>query len=165
MELIQDVGTPVESAAGTYMGRCFCGAVELRVSGEPAAAGYCHCESCRSWSASPVNAFVLWKADAVEVTRGADSIGSFSKTPRSIRKWCMRCGGHLLNEHPQWGLVDVYAATTPDFPFKPALHVNYQETRLPMQDGLQKFKDIPQEMGGTGEPARSTCSRAVGASA
>ena len=52
-------------------------------------------------------------------------------------------------------LLDQYfqAMSTPDFPFKPALHVNYQETRLPMQDGLPKLKDIPQEMGGTGEPA------------
>src|SRR5207253_10783538 len=28
----------------------------LTVCGEPAAMGYCHCESCRSWSAGPVDA-------------------------------------------------------------------------------------------------------------
>src|SRR5207249_6986507 len=41
----------------TYKGSCFCGAVKFTVTGEPAAMGYCHCESCRSWSAGPVNAF------------------------------------------------------------------------------------------------------------
>ena len=41
----------------TYNGSCFCGAVQLTVSGAPAAMGYCHCESCRHWSAGPVNAF------------------------------------------------------------------------------------------------------------
>src|SRR5581483_414289 len=101
----------------TYHGRCFCGAVELTVTGQPEAAGYCHCESCRSWSAAPVNAFTLWKPDAVEITRGAENIGTFSKTPRSHRKWCKTCGGHLFNAHPEWGLIDVYAATIPDFPF------------------------------------------------
>jgi len=134
----------------THQGSCFCGAVQLTVSGEPAAMGYCHCQSCRSWSAGPVNAFTLWKIDGVKVTRGADFIGSYAKTPRSIRKWCTSCGGHLFTEHPNWGLTDVYAATIADFPYQPALHVNYQETRLPMRDGLPKMKDVPAEMGGSG---------------
>jgi hypothetical protein len=133
-----------------YKGRCFCGAVEIRVAGSPAAAGYCHCTSCRQWSAGPVNAFTLWPPSAVTVTRGADQLGSFSKTERSVRKWCKKCGGHVLTEHPLWGVVDVYAATIPDFPFDPKLHVNYSETVLRMHDGLPKQKDMPKEMGGSG---------------
>jgi hypothetical protein len=35
-------------------------------------------------------------------------------------------------------------------PFKPALHVNYQETVLPIRDGLPKLKDFPAELGGSG---------------
>ena len=50
-----------------YKGRCFCGAVQIEVSGEPEAMGYCHCASCRSWSAGPVNAFSLWKPERVRV--------------------------------------------------------------------------------------------------
>jgi hypothetical protein len=134
-----------------YQGTCFCGDVALTVRGEPAATGYCHCSSCRSWSAGPVNAFSLWKPEQVEITRGADKIGSFAKTPRSIRKWCTHCGGHLLTEHPHWGLVDVYAATIPELDFRPAVHVHYQETVLPMRDGLPKQRDVPREMGGSGE--------------
>jgi hypothetical protein len=135
----------------TYRGRCFCGAVELTVTGAPEAMGYCHCTSCRTWSAGPVNAFTLWKPEAVKVTKGADLVGTFHKTDNSFRKWCRACGGHLMNQHPVWGLIDVYAATIPDFPFKPALHVNYQETVLPMHDDLPKFRDIPKELGGTAE--------------
>jgi hypothetical protein len=135
-----------------YKGRCFCGAVELRVAGEPAGVGYCHCQSCREWSAGPVNAFTLWAPTAVTVTRGADQVAAFSKTPRSIRKWCKRCGGHLFTEHPGFKLIDVYAATIPDFPFKPGVHVNYSETVLRMHDGLPKLKDYPKELDGTGIP-------------
>ncbi|HTP74097.1 MAG TPA: GFA family protein [Burkholderiaceae bacterium] len=138
------------AAPKTHQGSCFCGAVELTVSGEPAVMGYCHCESCRSWSAGPVNAFTLWKTDSVKVTRGAELIGTYNKTPRSARKWCKTCGGHLFTEHPMWGLTDVYAATIPDYPYQAAVHVNYQETRLPLRDGLPKLKDVPAEMGGTG---------------
>jgi hypothetical protein len=138
------------SASETYQGRCFCGAVRFRVTGKPAAMGYCHCESCRNWSASPVNAFTLWKPDAVEIEAGADLVDTFHKTERSLRKWCSTCGGHLFTVHPGWGVVDVYAASIPDHPFTPQLHVNYQETRLRMSDGLPKMKDMPAEMGGSG---------------
>ncbi len=72
--------------------------------------GYCHCESCRHWSAGPVNAFTLWKPDALKVTQGAASVGTHNKTPISYRKWCTKCGGHVFTEHPTMGLVDVYAA-------------------------------------------------------
>jgi hypothetical protein len=135
----------------TYEGRCFCGSVEFVVSGEPAAMGYCHCESCRTWSAGPVNAFTLWKPDAVKVTRGAHNIGMHHKTDNSHRKWCRTCGGHLFTEHPAWQLTDVYAALIPDLPYRPGVHVNYQETKLRMKDGLPKMKDLPKEMGGSGE--------------
>ena len=135
---------------GNYSGKCFCGAVEIRVSGEPVAMGYCHCASCRSWSAGPVNAFTLWKPEAVKVTKGADQVGTYHKTDKSHRKWCKRCGGHLYTEHPGWGVTDVYAATIPEVPFKAGIHVNYQESVLRIRDGLPKMKDMPKEMGGSG---------------
>jgi len=134
----------------TYKGSCFCGAVQFTVSGEPAAMGYCHCDSCRTWSAGPVNAFTLWQPQALRITRGADNIGSFAKTANSQRKWCKACGGHLFTDHPEWSLVDVYAAVIPGFPYKPGVHVHYQESRLPLHDGLPKMRDLPKEMGGSG---------------
>ena len=97
-----------------YTGSCYCGAVQFTVSGEPVAMGYCHCDSCRHWSAGPVNAFTLWKPDAVRITQGAENIGTYNKNRRSYRKWCTSCGGHIFTEHPEWGLTDVYAAPIPE---------------------------------------------------
>jgi hypothetical protein len=133
-----------------HSGRCFCGAVEFQVSGKPAAMGYCHCESCRHWSAGPVNAFSLWNPGSLKITRGADKIGTYNKTPISFRKWCKQCGGHLFTDHPTMGLVDVYAAMIPTLSFEPGVHVNYQETVLHIHDGKPKMKDMPKEMGGSG---------------
>jgi hypothetical protein len=138
------------SSDKTYHGGCFCGAVHFLVAGEPAAMGYCHCDSCRHWSAGPVNAFTLWKPENVRITRGADNIGSYNKTPQSFRKFCKTCGGHVFTEHPTLGLTDVYAAAIPDFHFQPQLHVNYGETVLHVRDGLPKLKDFPKEFGGSG---------------
>jgi hypothetical protein len=113
--------------------------------------GYCHCRSCRSWSAGPVNAFTLWPPAAVRVVEGAEKVATFSKTKMSERKYCAKCGGHLMTNHPPLGLVDVYAATIPTLRFVPSVHVNYAETVLPMRDGLPKLKDFPAELGGSGE--------------
>src|ERR1044071_3513127 len=135
----------------SHIGSCFCGAVELEVSGAPAAMGYCHCRSCRSWSGGPVNAFSLWKPEAVRITAGAEHVATYSKTPFSRRQYCAKCGGHLMNRHPTLGLIDVYAATIPTLAFVPGVHVNYAETVLPMRDGLPKLKDFPAELGGSGE--------------
>jgi hypothetical protein len=135
----------------THHGACFCGAIRLEVSGEPEVMGYCHCQSCRSWSASPVNAFTLWKPEVVRVTAGAEHVASYQKTEISQRQYCRLCGGHVMTNHPLLGLIDVFAATVPSVEFRPGVHVNYAETVLPMLDGLPKLKDFPKEFGGSGE--------------
>jgi hypothetical protein len=127
-------------------GECFCGTVQIDVSGEPEAMGFSHCQSCRSWSGGPVNAFTLWRPKAVQVTAGASHLGMFQKTAASQRQYCTKCGGHLMTNHPLLGLVDVFASTLPTLKFKPAA-----ETVLPMRDGLPKFRDFPADIGGSGE--------------
>ena len=137
--------------ADTHTGTCLCGAVEIEVTGTPEGMGYCHCSSCRSWSAGPVNAFILWPTDRVRITRGEEFVGRYNLTDRSDRQFCTKCGGHLMVTHPHWGLIDVFAATTPGVDFVPQLHANYAETVMRMHDGLPKMRDFPAEMGGSGE--------------
>lgn len=135
----------------SHKGRCYCGAVEIEVTGAPEGMGYCHCASCRAWSGGPVNAFSLWKPETVRVTKGADLIGTIQKGPLTQRQWCTKCGGHLMSRHPTLGLVDVFVSTIPTLPFQPGVHVNYSETVLRMKDGLPKLRDFPSELGGSGE--------------
>jgi len=135
----------------TYIGECFCGAIRIQVDGDPEAMGYCHCESCRHWSAGPVNAFTLWKPEQVRVVEGRQHLSHVRRSETSERQFCRQCGGHVMTLHPTFGLVDVYAAILPKLAFQPALHVNYAETVLPMKDGLPKLRDFPAELGGSGE--------------
>jgi hypothetical protein len=135
----------------SYQGSCFCGAIALEAEGAPEAMGYCHCRSCRSWSAAPVNAFTLWKPESIRITAGAEHVATFQKTALTQRQYCKRCGGHIMSNHPTLGLVDVYAATLPTLTFAPGVHVNYGETVMPIRDGLPKLKDFPKEFGGSGE--------------
>lgn len=141
-----------------YEGRCFCGDVQFTLTGEPEVMAYCHCNSCRQWSAGPVSAFTLWKPDTVKIIKGHDKIASFNKNPdttddviNSNRMWCKTCGGHIYTDHPGMGLIDVPSAVIFKLVFKPGFHVHYQETVHSMKDGLPKYKNLPEEAGGSGE--------------
>ncbi|MFL0810350.1 MAG: GFA family protein [Agarilytica sp.] len=137
---------------------CFCGKVSFILDGSPELMAYCHCDSCRQWSAGPINEFTLWKPNALTFTQGEDLIDSYDKNAdihggevQSERSWCKCCGGHVFTKHPGMGLIDVPAVLIKALDFEPAFHVHYQESILPITDGLPKFKDLPEPAGGSGE--------------
>ena len=135
----------------TYSGTCFCGAVVIEVKGMPEEMGYCHCVSCRSYSGAPVKAFTLWRDENVSIVRGREHLGCFKKSPMSERRFCTRCGGHVMVNHPGLGCTDIHAAMLSTLTFKPSVHLNYAETVMPMRDGLPKLRDFPAHAGGSGE--------------
>ena len=135
----------------TYKGSCFCGEVEIEVTGAPAAMGYCHCGDCAAWAAAPINAFNLFPPDSVRVTKGEANIGTFNKTENSYRKFCKTCGGHIMSDHPGMKLVDVYPNVLADFKHEPTLHVFYGQKTIAVKDGLPKFNDMPTDFGGSGD--------------
>jgi len=137
--------------AETHTGRCYCGAVEIEARGAPLDMGYCHCANCRRYSGAPVSAFTLWKIDNVKVTKGAEFLGKFKSSEISDRRYCTKCGAHVLIDHPTLGLIDVRAAIPATIKFKPTVHLNYEETVLPIKDGLPKLKDFPAAIGGSGK--------------
>jgi hypothetical protein len=136
--------------AETFTGTCFCGAIQLELTGAPEEMGYCHCQSCRSYSGERVSTFILYKAENVRVVSGEDCLGRFTKTAMSERQFCRRCGGHLMTYHPQLGLTDVQPEVVRDIAFEPSVHLNYAERIMRMQDGLPKLRDFPTHAGGSG---------------
>lgn len=132
-------------------GGCACGAVQIEISGEPAAMAYCHCESCRSWLGAPVHAASLWPTPNVNVIKGEDKLGLYKRTESSHRQFCTSCGAPVLIRHPQMGLTDVPAGSIQGLDYKPSVHVHYGEKVLSIRDGLPKFKDMPKDFGGSGE--------------
>ena len=85
------------------------------------------------------------------VTKGKDKLAVYNKTEASYRQFCKQCGGHVMTDHPPFGLIDVYAATIPELKFEPQVHIHYGEKVLALRDGLPKFKDLPEDFGGSGE--------------
>ena len=134
----------------THPGSCYCGAVTIEASGAPLNMGYCHCEACRRYSGAPISAFTLWKPETVKVTKGAEVLGRFKRSEMSDRRFCTKCGSHIIVDHPGLGLTDI-RALLPTLAFRPTVHLNYEETILPIKDGLPKLRDFPAAIGGSGE--------------
>jgi len=135
----------------THEGGCFCGAVSLKVTGPPVAQGFCHCSDCRAWSAAPVAAYALFPAPAVKVTDGEDMLGEHIGATGLRRVHCRKCGGNVMPDITQAGLIDLYPPVIPTFEFTPEAHVNYVERMIDMQDGLPKFARMPDPETGQGE--------------
>ena len=135
----------------THSGACFCGTVQIELTGEPNMMGYCHCTDCAEWAGAPVNAFSLWPPENVKVTAGEDKLASYARTPASQRKFCSDCGGHVLSEHPDLGMTDVYLNIVPTLSHQGTMHIFYGEKSMSVPDGLPKFKDMPAEFGGSGD--------------
>ena len=135
----------------TYVGRCFCGEVVLQAVGEPIISGFCHCDDCRAWSACPVTAYAKWPFDAVAVLEGESSLATYSKTERTPRAWCTKCGGHIGEFRPNADPphVVVFPAIFPGFAFKPEVHVWCKYSVVALEDdGLRKHeKSIQNSLG------------------
>ena len=103
-------GTADGSAAPEiHIGTCFCGSVQVRATGAPLEMGYCHCDSCRFYSAAPLVAYALFAEEQITVTEGSELLGGFNKSGMSLRRFSSHCGGHVLTEHPGMGVTDVSA--------------------------------------------------------
>ncbi len=136
-----------------YQGSCFCGAVCIEVRGAPIFSGYCHCQDCRDWSATPVSAFAMWPQDAVSFVRGKEELALFARNPQTPRGWCARCGGHLgaFRDKDVFPFVALGPHMFPDLPFTPTMHVFCGEGVVAIDDDLPKYRDAPGSLGGSGE--------------
>ena len=132
-----------------HQGECYCGAVSVRVRGEPVFTAYCHCKSCRKWHSAPIAALAGWPTEDVIIE--GETVQS-STNDQTLRTSCIKCGGGILTAKPGLGLIVVYPSILSDsgFAYRPAAHIFYGERVMDVSDGLAKFRDLPKESGGSG---------------
>ena len=137
----------------TNKGRCLCGALNYEFEGKPEWVGYCHCESCRRHTSSPVAAFLGVKVDQFRYLEGTPA--SYQSSAGVWRYFCPTCGSPMAyTDDNRWpGQVHLYAGTL-EHPekFTPSAHVNTSE-QLPwfeVHDQLPRFE----KMGEGAKPVR-----------
>ncbi len=138
-------------AMTTYGGKCFCGAVEIEVTGSAGGDGILPLQFVPLVVCGSRERFHLVEARECEGHQGR-------RVHRTLQQ--------DATEHPavlhqvRWPPHEQSSADRPDRRLcsdhpqscrsAPGVHVNYAETVLPMKDGLPKLKDFPAELGGSG---------------
>lgn len=96
----------------TRQGGCNCGQVRLKVRGDPARAGLCHCLTCRKETGGPFMAFAVWDRSQVAIT--GETASWTAKTDH--RHFCPACGSTLFATNDQNSEVEVRLGTLDDAP-------------------------------------------------
>ena len=130
----------------TFNITCLCGSVQLRLSGEPAAQFYCHCDDCQATSGGAYILVAVYPADAVSHTKGELVAWILQTMPR---KRCAICGTQVLAEVPGGKQIGIKANLLPTGVFKPTFHENCRYAVVPVADELPHYKGYPTEFGGT----------------
>ena len=108
-------------------GRCLCGDVTYEFSGEAIWSAYCHCESCRRNTSSPVAAFFGVPNAAFRFTAKAPAV--YVSSPGVRRLFCAHCGTPMAFESDRWpGEIHLYAASLDDpEAYRPQAHAHFAE--------------------------------------
>lgn len=127
---------------------CLCGAVRMRLAGDPVEQFYCHCDDCQTVSGGAYVGVAVYPASAVTVIKGEPTTWTYKVLPRSR---CASCGTQLYADVPGFDQRGVKANLLPPGTFKPEFHIQCQYALLPVRDGLPHFKGFPARFGGSDE--------------
>jgi hypothetical protein len=124
---------------------CRCGAIGLKIVGEPVVQLYCHCDDCQAAHGAAYTPAAIYPAKAVDVVRG-DPASMAVKTTE--RKRCPNCGTHLFSEIANVGMRSVSGYLLPKGEFRPQMHVQCAYAVLPVVDSLPHYEGFPSSFGG-----------------
>jgi len=131
-----------------FEAQCRCGAVGLKIAGEPVVRLYCHCDDCQAAHAAAYVPASIYPFAAVRVTRGKPAAMVVKSTERMR---CPACGAYLFSELPSVGMRSVSGHLLPKGEFKPQFHVQCAYAVVPVVDNLPHYKGFPTAFGGTDE--------------
>jgi hypothetical protein len=73
-------------------GRCLCGAVKIKLTGDHKDVGICHCSMCRRWGSGPNMAMDVGKGIEIE---GKEHVTAYRSSKWAERAFCKNCGSNL----------------------------------------------------------------------
>jgi hypothetical protein len=79
-------------------GSCLCGAVAYEVDAPIGPIVHCHCATCRKTHASAFSTVSPVPRDKFRFTKGEDRLAAFESSPGKFRRFCTRCGSHVMAE-------------------------------------------------------------------
>jgi hypothetical protein len=124
----------------TRDGRCLCGAVRYRVTGEPIWTAHCHCQSCRRAVSAAFATYAGFLRDRFEILAGEPAV--YRSSPGVERRFCRDCGSPLTYEGERWPDQTHILVCSLEDPvgMQPTTHVHTDEQLawLHLADGLPR---------------------------
>jgi ADP-ribosyl-[dinitrogen reductase] hydrolase len=104
-------------------GSCLCGGIAYEVD-RLGPIGHCHCKTCRKAHAAAFASTARVNREDFRWLKGEELLGAFESTPGKVRRFCTRCGSHLMAEWLDKPQVIVRVATLDDNPgVVPVAHI------------------------------------------
>jgi hypothetical protein len=79
-------------------GSCLCGAIAYEADAPLTRIVHCHCRTCRKTHGAAFSSVTAVPREAFRWTRGSELLGAFESSPGKFRRFCTRCGSHLMAE-------------------------------------------------------------------
>jgi hypothetical protein len=79
-------------------GSCLCGSVAYEVDADIGPIVHCHCRTCRKTHGSAFSTVSPFPRERFRFTKGEDLLGAFESSPGKFRRFCSRCGSHIMAE-------------------------------------------------------------------
>jgi hypothetical protein len=125
-------------------GSCLCGAIAYQADAELTRIVHCHCRTCRKTHGAAFSSVTAVPREAFHWTRGSELLGAFESSSGKFRRFCTRCGSHLMAERLaqpvvllRLGCLD--SAVTE----RPQVHI-WRSDGAPWYDPKAAFPELPQ---------------------
>src|SRR5215468_3949502 len=108
-------------------GSCLCGSVAYEVDAPTGPIVHCHCTTCRKTHGAAFSTVMPVPRAAFRWLRGEELLSSFESSPGKRRRFCTRCGSHIVADRPKLHMWRSEAASwynprdvLPEFPEAPS---------------------------------------------
>jgi hypothetical protein len=79
-------------------GSCLCGSVGYEVDAPAGPIVHCHCQTCRKTHGSAFSSVTNVPRERFRFVKGEELLNAFESSPGKFRKFCSRCGSHIVAE-------------------------------------------------------------------
>ena len=86
-------------------GSCLCGAVAYQADATIGRIVHCHCQTCRKTHGTAFSSVTSVPREAFRITRGAEQLAAVESSPGKFRRFCSKCGSHLMAERTNQPVV------------------------------------------------------------
>lgn len=124
-------------------GSCLCGAIAYQADAEFARIVHCHCQTCRKTHGAAFSSVTAVPRESFRWTRGSGLLGAFESSPGKFRRFCTRCGSHLMAERmAQPGVLLRLGCLDTEVTDRPQVHI-WRSDGAPWYDPKASLPELP----------------------